>query len=74
MRFLGLPALVPRLRWRPGPASGHVEFIDASWHVDTDAICPDCLRWISPADYVRRNAFNILEHEVCPPESTRLRT
>jgi len=51
-----------------------VEFIDASWHVETDAICPDCLRWISPDDYVRRNAFDMLEHEVCPPDSVRLRT
>jgi hypothetical protein len=50
------------------------EVIDASFHVDTDAICPDCLRWISPDDYVRRNAFDLLEHEVCPPVSVRSRT
>ena len=47
----------------------HIEVIDASWHVDTEAICPDCLRWIQPDDYVRRNAFDLLEHEVCPPVS-----
>jgi hypothetical protein len=47
------------------------EVIDASWHVDTEAICPDCLQWIGPADFVRRNAFDLLEHEVCPPAVVR---
>jgi hypothetical protein len=45
--------------------------VDAALHVDSDAICPDCLQWISPADFVRRNAFGIVEHEVCPPSSVR---
>jgi hypothetical protein len=45
----------------------HTEVIDASWHVDTEAICPDCLQWIGPTDFVRRNAIGLLEHEVCPP-------
>jgi hypothetical protein len=45
--------------------------LDASLHVDGDAICPDCLTWIDPTDYVRRNAFGIVEHEVCPPTSVR---
>jgi hypothetical protein len=49
----------------------HIEVIDASWHVDTEAICPDCLQWIGPADFVRRNAFDLLEHEVCPPAVVR---
>lgn len=47
------------------------EVIDASWHVDTEAICPDCLQWIGPADFVRQNAFDLLEHEVCPPAVVR---
>jgi hypothetical protein len=74
VRSSGLRTLVSRLRWRRQPEHVHIEFIDASWHVETDAICPDCLCWISPDDYVRRNAFDLLEHEVCPPESVRLRT
>ncbi len=74
MRSSGLRTLVSRLRWRGQPEHVHVEFIDASWHVETDAICPDCLSWISPDDYVRRNAFDLLEHEVCPPDSVRLRS
>jgi hypothetical protein len=74
MRSMGLRALIGRLRWRGQPHHVHVEFIDASLHVETDAICPDCLRWIAPDDYVRRNAFDMLEHEVCPPDIVRLRT
>ncbi len=57
--------------WRR-PERLHLEVIDASWHVDTEAICPDCLTWIGPADFVRRNAFDLVEHEVCPPEFVRL--
>jgi hypothetical protein len=49
----------------------HVEVIDASLHADADAICPDCLQWINPWEYVRRNAFDLLEHEVCPPVIVR---
>jgi hypothetical protein len=49
----------------------HVEVIDASLHVDSDAICPDCLQWINPWEYVRRNAFDLVEHEVCPPVIVR---
>ncbi len=74
MRVDGVRGHIARLRWLRGGQSVHVEFIDASWHVDTEAICPDCLRWINPYDYVRRNAFDLLEHEVCPPASVRVRT
>ncbi len=59
------------LRRRNRPA--HVEVIDASWHVDTEAICPDCLGWIGPTEFVRRNAYDLLEHEVCPPAFVRAR-
>jgi hypothetical protein len=54
-------------RQQPDPSLDLLDVIDASWHVDTEAICPDCLQWIGPADFVRRNAFGLLEHEVCPP-------
>jgi hypothetical protein len=78
MRALRVRTLIHRPRSRKRsrrPARRvNVELIDASWHIDTDAICPDCLRWISPDEYVRRNAFDMPEHEVCPPESVRLRT
>jgi hypothetical protein len=39
---------------------------DSSLHVDTDAICPRCLRWIEPEDYLRLTAFGLLQHEACP--------
>ena len=48
-----------------------LEVVDASLHVETDAICPDCLQWINGWDYVRRNAFDLIEHEVCPPVVVR---
>jgi hypothetical protein len=41
--------------------------VDASLHVDADAICPRCLTWITPRDYVRRTLFDLLQHETCPP-------
>ena len=59
------------MRWltrqQPDPSLDLLDVIDASWHVDTEAICPDGLQWIGPTDFVRRNAFGLLEHEVCPP-------
>ena len=74
MHRTGTGKLIDRLRWRRSRRPVYVEVIDASFHVDTDAICPDCLRWIRADDYVRRNAFDLLEHETCPPVSVRQRT
>jgi len=70
MRHLRPTGPLGRL-WPRGRGRSHTEVIDASFHVDTEAICPDCLGWINPWDYVRRNAFDILEHEVCPPAAVR---
>ena len=67
VRHMSLPRVLGRVWFRRRLRRPHVEVIDASWHVDTEAICPDCLQWIAPADYVRRNAFDLLEHEVFPP-------
>ena len=39
---------------------------DSSLHADTDAICPRCLRWIGPEDYLRLTGFGLLQHEACP--------
>lgn len=41
--------------------------IDASLHADAEAICPRCLSWIESWDFVRRNSFDLLQHESCPP-------
>jgi hypothetical protein len=71
MRQIWLLRGVRRLCLRRRSQRPHLEIIDASLHVDTEAICPDCLEWISPADFVRRNAFDLLEHEVCPPSFVR---
>ena len=34
-------------------------------HVDADAVCPRCMRWIEPGDFVRRTAFGPHQHESC---------
>ncbi len=34
-------------------------------HVDADAVCPRCLQWIEPGDFVRRTAFGPHQHESC---------
>jgi len=39
---------------------------DRALHVDADAICPRCLTWIQPEDYVRLNALDLVQHESCP--------
>jgi hypothetical protein len=41
--------------------------VDGHLHGDADAICPRCLRWIDPREFVRQTAFGLLQHEVCPP-------
>jgi hypothetical protein len=63
--------LLSRLRRRRGHAAPVV--IDAALRVDADAVCPDCLGWIGPAEPVRRNAYGLVEHDVCPPLSVRQR-
>jgi hypothetical protein len=44
----------------PHPSSTEHEL-----HVDADAICPRCLQWIEPFDFVRRTAYGPLQHESC---------
>ncbi len=47
-----------------------VLLIDGHLRGESDDVCPRCLRWIDPREYVRQTAFGPLQHEVCPPEST----
>ncbi len=64
-RAVALGRLLPRgdvAGDRPGV--GH----DNELHVDADAICPRCLQWIEVSDFVRRNAWGLAQHEVCPAE------
>ena len=52
---------------RPDPASGDPHVLtDGHLHSDDDAICPRCLAWIEERHYVRRTAFGVLQHELCP--------
>jgi hypothetical protein len=71
MRHVALFRVLSRAGLRRRARRPVEQVIDASWHVDTEAICPDCLQWIGPTDFVRRNAFDLLEHEVCPPTFVR---
>jgi D-lyxose ketol-isomerase len=41
------------------------DFASNVMHVDTEAICPKCLTWITPDDIVRRTAYGLLQHEAC---------
>ncbi|MCU1600525.1 MAG: hypothetical protein JWO22_1234 [Frankiales bacterium] len=47
-----------------------VLLIDSHLHGEAGDVCPRCLRWIDPRDFVRQTAFGPLQHEVCPPEVT----
>jgi hypothetical protein len=38
---------------------------DHELHVDADLICPRCLTWIDPADFVRHNRLGLVQHEAC---------
>lgn len=40
--------------------------VDGAMHVDADLVCPRCLAWIAPDDYVRRTFTGVVEHESCP--------
>ncbi len=52
---------------RPEPDSGDVHVVpDGHLHSDDDAICPRCLTWIEEREFVRRTAYGLLQHEVCP--------
>jgi hypothetical protein len=52
---------------RPDPDNGDPHVLaDSHLHSDTDEICPRCLQWIEERDFVRRTAYGVLQHEVCP--------
>jgi hypothetical protein len=42
------------------------DFASNVMHVETDAICPRCMSWITGSDIVRRTAYGLLQHEACP--------
>jgi hypothetical protein len=46
-------------RRRAGGTDGH------ELHVDADLVCPRCLRWIEPEDYVRQTRIGLRQHEAC---------
>ncbi len=56
-------ALAPLLGFRSTgqrrTTSGH------ELHVDRDVVCPRCLCWIGPDDYVRLTRYGLHQHEAC---------
>jgi D-lyxose ketol-isomerase len=50
---------------RPREAPHGHDFARNVMHVETDEICPRCLRWIAAADIVRRTAYGLVQHESC---------
>jgi len=44
---------------------GHAHNSDHELHVDRDAICPRCMQWIEPSDFVRQTRYGIVQHEAC---------
>ena len=62
--FTGVHALIDS-----EPGGGPI--IDGALHVDADVLCPRCLDWIGPLDFVRRTITDLLEHETCPPRLRR---
>jgi hypothetical protein len=44
-------------------AQGHGS--DHELHVDRDVICPRCMQWIEPTDFVRQTRYGLLQHEAC---------
>jgi hypothetical protein len=34
-------------------------------HVDADLVCPRCMRWIEPGDFVRQTRIGLRQHEAC---------
>jgi hypothetical protein len=34
-------------------------------HVDRDVVCPRCLQWIEPTDFVRLTRYGLHQHEAC---------
>lgn len=52
---------------KPDPVIGDAHAVpDGHLHSDDDSICPRCMTWIEERHYVRRTAYGLLQHEVCP--------
>jgi hypothetical protein len=49
----------------PAGEARHISPDHHELHVDADLICPRCLRWIEPGDYVRQTRIGLRQHEAC---------
>lgn len=66
MRLSAAPPAVFMVPTR-GPATpyGH-DFAANDLTLDEECVCPRCLQWIGPDEFVRRTAFGPAQHEACP--------
>jgi hypothetical protein len=48
-----------------GMTAPRARMLDHELHVDADAICPRCMQWIGPDQFVRRTAYGPHQHETC---------
>ena len=60
----------PVARWMglgadPVAAYGY-DFTVHDLRIDDDVVCPRCLEWIAPHEFVRRTAYGPAQHEACP--------
>jgi hypothetical protein len=49
----------------PAAPYGH-DFAANDLTLDEESVCPRCLHWIVPGEFVRRTAFGPAQHEACP--------
>ncbi|HEY5030890.1 MAG TPA: hypothetical protein VIJ54_00335 [Actinomycetes bacterium] len=49
----------------PKEAARHPSADPHELHVDEDLICPRCLQWIEPGDFVRQTRIGLRQHEAC---------
>jgi hypothetical protein len=49
----------------PGGRSGKRRTDNHELHVDADLVCPRCMAWIEPGDFVRQNRIGLVQHEAC---------
>jgi hypothetical protein len=49
----------------PNPGTHHASVDDHELHVDEDLVCPRCLQWIDPSDFVRQTRIGLRQHEAC---------
>ena len=65
--FFSASARWPRLLAPTEPVAPYgYDFTVHDLRIDDDIVCPRCLEWIEPHEFVRRTAYGPAQHEACP--------